>query len=216
MFGVLERTTVGQFFEMAQQSMEDGTDCILNETLPLLQSDGSILEASRVGGAKCDHCNRTKAELGVDYIDECARCRLVFYCSKKCQIAAWKSGHCRCCRKRGEFCIGDQVIWLSHITKSLCSGMLVKQVEGIDAWEATGIMASHQFVINTMDLRRTRSTLWHCKGAIDSANKMDPKMKVSMETKCDEELHKMKHEFDAVGRLASFAFALGLRRKAQV
>jgi tetratricopeptide (TPR) repeat protein len=42
----------------------------------------------------CDGCGVQ----GADFLC-CPRCRVAFYCSKKCQLASWKGGHKRACAK---------------------------------------------------------------------------------------------------------------------
>ncbi|KIJ67777.1 hypothetical protein HYDPIDRAFT_107272 [Hydnomerulius pinastri MD-312] len=42
---------------------------------------------------RCMYCNKN---VGRDKVKTCARCRLVRYCSKECQVASWKTHKLRC------------------------------------------------------------------------------------------------------------------------
>ena len=58
-----------------------------------------------VGGDKCDVCGKARspdARLSV-----CTKCKLACYCSRECQVQAWKSGHKKACRKPDDIRIGD-------------------------------------------------------------------------------------------------------------
>lgn len=44
-----------------------------------------------MASTKCDHCDKENA------IKRCSKCRLVFYCSRDCQVAGWKGGHKKTC-----------------------------------------------------------------------------------------------------------------------
>ena len=59
-----------------------------------------------VGGDKCDVCSLTRATLGRT-LNCCSRCKLAYYCSKECQVSAWKNGHKQACRKPGQIKVGD-------------------------------------------------------------------------------------------------------------
>lgn len=45
--------------------------------------------------AACHHCSKTAQEAGAAAAGllRCSRCRSALYCSKDCQLAAWKAGH---------------------------------------------------------------------------------------------------------------------------
>ncbi|GKZ00221.1 hypothetical protein MPSEU_000975000 [Mayamaea pseudoterrestris] len=99
---------------------------IFGSAPPIPRSDGSCLEnkirtmrmpqdlalarrASEVGGRACDYegCRKTLAELGVDRLNACAKCKMAYYCSRECQTAAWKQGHKSACRAPEQRVVGD-------------------------------------------------------------------------------------------------------------
>jgi TPR repeat protein len=41
---------------------------------------------------KCNACNATEASSGKKFL-RCGRCKLYYYCSKKCQMNSWNAGH---------------------------------------------------------------------------------------------------------------------------
>jgi hypothetical protein len=46
----------------------------------------------------CDHCHAEPVK-GATKLQKCGACKVARYCSKRCQMAAWKSGHREACRK---------------------------------------------------------------------------------------------------------------------
>ncbi|KAJ3302515.1 hypothetical protein HDU76_005514 [Blyttiomyces sp. JEL0837] len=65
--------------------------------------------ASHVRGAFCDGCNKTREEAG-GKLKHCGRCKREYYCSEKCQKAAWKRGHQKTCREPYVFKVKDIAI----------------------------------------------------------------------------------------------------------
>ena len=59
------------------------------------------------GGFQCDHCGKTRQELGVSHLLSCSQCRKAYYCGAECQRLQWKKGHKKHCRKPGQFQTGD-------------------------------------------------------------------------------------------------------------
>ena len=51
----------------------------------------------RPGGEQCDHCGKK-----FEKTNQCAKCRVVWYCSTDCQAAHWSEGHKKICKKREE------------------------------------------------------------------------------------------------------------------
>jgi hypothetical protein len=45
----------------------------------------------------CGNCGGADGSAGVAKHLACARCGLVFYCSKDCQLSDWKANHKKCC-----------------------------------------------------------------------------------------------------------------------
>jgi len=43
-------------------------------------------------GPECANCTATKTKAGQPLSQKCARCRLLVYCSRECQVQHWKSG----------------------------------------------------------------------------------------------------------------------------
>jgi len=66
-----------------------------------------VQRAVFVGGNACDNCSKTLKELGMDHLECCSRCKIMSYCTKKCQKEAWRNGHKEHCRKRGQIEPGD-------------------------------------------------------------------------------------------------------------
>jgi len=60
-----------------------------------------------VGGESCDHCKKTRKELGLKHLKACSRCKRAYYCSEDCQKEQWRAGHKEYCRKPGEIKPGD-------------------------------------------------------------------------------------------------------------
>uniref|UniRef100_A0A7S0S731 MYND-type domain-containing protein n=1 Tax=Mantoniella antarctica TaxID=81844 RepID=A0A7S0S731_9CHLO len=67
-----------------------------------------------VTGAACHACGELSA--GKKF-NRCARCKMVSYCSKDCQVRSWKSAHKAECRSNHDFRNGDLV--LIHDTTDL-------------------------------------------------------------------------------------------------
>jgi MYND finger len=63
-----------------------------------------------VGGSTCDHCNKTKEELGLkSKLKVCSVCKLAFYCSVDCQKKQWKEHKVYCRKPTNDFRAGDFV-----------------------------------------------------------------------------------------------------------
>ena len=62
-----------------------------------------------VGGERCDCCNKSRRELGLKHLLNCARCKKTYYCGKECQRKQWTAGHKELCRKPGQIKPGDYV-----------------------------------------------------------------------------------------------------------
>lgn len=86
-----------------------------------------------VGGNACDYCGKPDAKLSV-----CARCKMVFYCSKECQKKEWKLGHKKFCRKPSEYEEGDFATLNGLVSQPELNGTVVKVVgptEVAGRWE---------------------------------------------------------------------------------
>jgi MYND finger len=71
----------------------------------------TLSERAKAGGLMCDCCGKTLVELQVVYLERCERCKMIFYCSKKCQKVHWRhKGHREACRAPGQIVIGDLML----------------------------------------------------------------------------------------------------------
>lgn len=52
----------------------------------------SIKRMKEGEAGKCNACKATEASSGKKFL-RCGRCKLYYYCSKKCQMEAWNAGH---------------------------------------------------------------------------------------------------------------------------
>ena len=84
-----------------------------------------LQDRTSVGGDKCDVCRLTRATLGRT-LNICSRCKLAYYCSKECQLSAWKNGHKQACRKPGQIKVGD-IMKIANIHPA-ADGQLVRIV----------------------------------------------------------------------------------------
>lgn len=53
----------------------------------LSNADGDAVD----GPVHCAHCG--KAETAGHRLERCSKCHLAFYCSRECQVSAWRDGH---------------------------------------------------------------------------------------------------------------------------
>ena len=51
-----------------------------------------IREMEEYGQSKCGNCREPAVE-SIDTLKQCARCKGAWYCSRDCQVQAWKAGH---------------------------------------------------------------------------------------------------------------------------
>ena len=49
---------------------------------------------------KCAHCSKN-AQAAQVKLKQCSKCKAQWYCSKECQIKAWKAGHKKDCKRAG-------------------------------------------------------------------------------------------------------------------
>jgi hypothetical protein len=82
-----------------------------------------------VGGKHCDGCEKTREELGLKRLNICKQCTRAYYCSRPCQVTAWKAGHRECCRKLGEFKAGDYVKLTGITTEPQINGQIVEIIK---------------------------------------------------------------------------------------
>ena len=81
------------------------------EIVPKCEDADLFRRTADVGGLQCDFCHKTVQDLGVTCLDSCSRCKASYYCSKECQMCAWKAGHKMACRSPNSIVVGD----LMHI-----------------------------------------------------------------------------------------------------
>lgn len=82
-------------------------DCILSiETGPNRHLDTTL---SKQAALKfCAQCRKQEPTRGA--FQCCALCRVAHYCSRDCQMAAWKAGHKRECKGKREVNCHDETI----------------------------------------------------------------------------------------------------------
>ncbi|KAJ3374232.1 hypothetical protein GGF31_007751 [Allomyces arbusculus] len=57
---------------------------------------------------RCGHLACTNTEAGLATFSRCGKCRVVRYCSRSCQVAAWKAGHRFWCAHAAAQCHGGE------------------------------------------------------------------------------------------------------------
>jgi hypothetical protein len=102
-----------------------------NTIIPKAKDKLEDLERSGVGGGECDHCGKTRAQLG-EALLRCSRCKNAFYCCDACQKQAWKGGgHKRACRKPGEIKPGDMMRITGVMSRPEYNSMVGKVVREV-------------------------------------------------------------------------------------
>jgi len=87
-------------------------------TLVAYAPDGSSRHVPLLPGFCCDFCGKHREDLGMNRLSVCKVCNFTYYCSRKCQLDAWKGidkrmrKHKEVCRKEGEFKFADLAITL--------------------------------------------------------------------------------------------------------
>ena len=56
-----------------------------------------LKEWERVGQSYCDNCGKD-VQPGEKF-KQCSKCKAGWYCSKECQVEAWKAGHKKDCKR---------------------------------------------------------------------------------------------------------------------
>ena len=56
-------------------------------------------EWESVGQSRCDNCQK-EAKAGGKF-KQCSKCKAQWYCSRECQVEAWKAGHKKDCKRAG-------------------------------------------------------------------------------------------------------------------
>ncbi|GKY93171.1 hypothetical protein MPSEU_000285100 [Mayamaea pseudoterrestris] len=75
-------------------------------SVPLSDPD-MMRRIQSIGGKACDACGKTLEQLEVRRLDVCSRCNMAYYCSRECQVIAWKHGHKGACRHPNQRVQGD-------------------------------------------------------------------------------------------------------------
>ena len=125
-----------------------------------------VAERRNVGGNECDQCGIKKSE---DVkLKTCGRCKMVYYCSKDCARAAWKSIHKKACRAPGQVEPGDYVIIHGFPMMPLVNGEVVvakarRRLMDVDVWSITiiGTEAGREIPIPATNVRRIRPKTNH-------------------------------------------------------
>ena len=84
---------------------------------------------TEIAGEKCDYCHVGAQYLGIGKLACCSLCRLAFYCSRDCQVAAWQSGgHKKACRPADARVSGDLMHVKGLKARKDMNGRLVRLV----------------------------------------------------------------------------------------
>lgn len=100
-----------------QQMRSDGTSFPATARTTVIASGPLAINLTKeqaerlltVGGERCDCCNKSREEVGLNHLLYCGRCKKAYYCSEECQKTQWKSGHKKYCREPGQIKQGDYV-----------------------------------------------------------------------------------------------------------
>jgi hypothetical protein len=87
------------------------------------------IERLQVGGFCCDRCKKTYQELKKKSLQCCARCRKAYYCSRTCQVAAWKGGHESNCVQPDDIQPGHYMMLSGLKSKGDLNGLVVSVKE---------------------------------------------------------------------------------------
>jgi hypothetical protein len=63
----------------------------------------------------CQNCKKTETQMDGALLMKCQRCKVIYYCSKKCQVAHWKS-HKKACDVVGSGSVSRSAVKTSQIT----------------------------------------------------------------------------------------------------
>jgi hypothetical protein len=169
-------------------------------------------------GNCCDHCQKTKQEIGTKVLLCCSRCKFEYYCSKDCQAVAWKTKHKKYCRAPGDFRPGDQALDNRNGTHILLIHPTTPPPS--KAWLVSNTRKENEHTVPTTKLQRLRPKLWQFvmtrKEAEDNLKDHEQKMNAlnvksaEMEAKqkenenelekISEELEKAKEKMEAAER----------------
>lgn len=105
-----------------------------------------LVKRCRVGGGKCDQCGRKKGDRFIlDTGKESkvklmayGRCKMVYYCSRDCALAGWKSIHKQACRMPRQIEVGDLV----KVTAISAIMQVIEKDDG-DTWLLGVIKGNH-------------------------------------------------------------------------
>ena len=56
-----------------------------------------LTQMEKIRQSSCANCKK-RAQAGAKY-KQCSKCKAEWYCSKECQVEAWRAGHKRECRR---------------------------------------------------------------------------------------------------------------------
>lgn len=123
--------TGGDILMQCKESMSERLDEVLEKTnsnLAELLEESALPYEQRLVLAeeKCDCCDKTIEDLGVDKLEEsCNRCQQAFYCSVDCKTKQWKVGHSKSCRGSNTILNGDVMIIKGLTGKPIFNNALV-------------------------------------------------------------------------------------------
>ena len=58
---------------------------------------GGVKKLESFGQSHCDNCSK-EVKTGEKF-KQCSKCKAQWYCSKECQVEAWKAGHKKDCKR---------------------------------------------------------------------------------------------------------------------
>jgi len=140
-----------------QKAKEQLHELYHQRMITLVTPDMEEVKVPSAAGNCCDHCQTTKQEIGTKVLLCCSRCKFEYYCSKDCQMEAWKTKHKKYCRAPGDFRPGDQALDGRNDTNVL---LIHPTTPTSEAWLVSNIRKENKRTVPTMALRRLRPKLW--------------------------------------------------------
>lgn len=104
----------------------------------------------------CSECKKVCPEKPLT----CARCKRAHYCTKACQVSAWKSGHRRICKPATAFDVGQRLILKGLTSNTDLNGKVVivkgpsKQQAGGERWMVEEIETKKRIAVRPANLMK--------------------------------------------------------------
>jgi flagellar biosynthesis GTPase FlhF len=186
-----------------QQAKEKLDEQYHQRMIAVVTPDMEKVKVPSAAGNCCDHCQKTKQEIGTKVLLCCSRCKFEYYCSKDCQAAAWKTKHRKHCRAPGDFRPGDQALDGRNGTQILLIHPTTPPTS--EAWLVSNKRKEKKHTVPTTKLQRLRPKLWLVvmtrKEAEDNLKDSEQTLKVLKEQSAEmeeseKELKKKKEELE--------------------